>query len=96
MSIYQGKQYRIHTVSGMGADRVDHITWVTKEWTKLFLENWDRTVELWDKGHLFADIWYTQEFKDRQRREQQEYARLCCAWLHPFDCVEPHCVAEGL
>lgn len=37
-----------YPVTGLG--------FVTKEWAKLFLKNWNRAVELWDSGHMFR-IW---------------------------------------
>jgi hypothetical protein len=86
---YHDKEgHKLYYVNGLG--------WVSKKWTELFLENWNETVKLWDKGQLFTDVWYTQEYKERQIKEQQEYARLCCAWIIPNGMVEPHCVAFDL
>lgn len=67
----------------------------TKEWAKLFLEKWNRAVKLWDKGHLFGDVWSLKPYIQEQIREQREYANICCTWLIPNGFVEPHCVAEG-
>lgn len=93
--------YKLHTISGTGANRVDHITWVTKEWAELFLKNWNQAVMLWDKGHLFNDVWSKEEYQKEQLRDQQEYARqeyarICCSWIIPNGMVEPHCTADDL
>lgn len=66
--------------------------YVTKEWAKLFLENWNRAVALWDSGYLFNKDYHTSSVCTCQ----QEYACICCSWIIPNKMVEPHCVAEGL
>lgn len=72
---------------------------ISHEWAKMFLDNWNRSVELWDDGELFkprnethALAMHMQDYS----MEQQEYARICCTWIIPSGMVEPHCVAEGL
>lgn len=63
---------------------------------KILLAAWDQANYLWDKGHLFNDVWSKEEDQKEQIRDQQEYARLCCQYLISNGLVEPHCVAEGL
>lgn len=75
-----------------------------KEWAKPFLANWNRAVELWDSGKLFQTgdgegaLYRRERYKGYtvgQVKNQQEYARICCAWLIPNGFKEPHCVAQG-
>lgn len=78
---------------------------VSKEWAKLFLEQWNRAVELWNNGILFRpvnhmharaiEIAKIEGYPPDQTEEQFLYARICCAWLIPNGFVEPHCAAEG-
>lgn len=63
---------------------------------KILLAAWDQANYLWDKGHLFNDVWYTEANQKEQIKDQQEYARLCCEYLIPNRMVEPHCVAYDL
>lgn len=77
--LHDGKHY---LVTGLG--------YVTKEWAKLFLTNWNRAVSVWNNGELFTD----KEWPSKSV-SQQYYARLCCTWMLPNGMVEPHCVAEG-
>lgn len=63
---------------------------VTKEWARLFLYNWNKTVRMWNGGELFTGI----EGAGKSIN-QQEYARLCCTWMLPNGFKEPHVVAEG-
>lgn len=75
----------------------------SKEWAKLFLENWDRAVELWDNGKLFepglnitvSGVPFYEGYNADQQRNQTRYADICVTWLIPNGMVEPHCVAEG-
>lgn len=69
---------------------------VTKEWAKLFLENWNRAVELWDGGALFYSWKQGGGYWEYQIKEQQEYARLCCTWMLPNGFQEPHVLAHDM
>lgn len=74
----------------------NNLGYVTKEWAKQFLSNWNRAVALWDDGHMFKKHYKeSDEYKDYQLRDQQEYARICCSWIIPNGFQEPHAVAEG-
>lgn len=71
---------------------------VSREWAKLFLENWNRAVELWNEGKIFVPEFHSGVsgmYSDRQLGAHQEYARLCCTWMLPNGFQEPHVVAEG-
>lgn len=63
--------------------------YVSKEWSKLFLSNWNRAVEMWNEGYIFSE-----EAREANSQYtifiQQEYARICCAWLIPNEFQEPH------
>lgn len=63
---------------------------ISKEWAKLFLVNWNRTVEVWNDGELFSE----KEWPSKST-SQKYYAKICCTWLIPNGFEEPHQVAEG-
>ncbi len=65
---------------------------IGKAWAKIFLENWDRAVELWDEGRTFS---YDNFTVQNLTKKQQEYARICCIWIIPNNVAEPHVVAFG-
>lgn len=77
----------------------------SKEWAKLFLEQWNRANQLWNDGVLFHPM--TEETKQaygimsqsnytvQQRVDQKRYAEICATWIITNGFVEPHCVAEG-
>lgn len=62
---------------------------IDREWARMFLENWNRAVKLWDDGRLFScrTPWSAVD--------QKEYARICVSWLTPNNFNEPHMTAEG-
>jgi hypothetical protein len=65
---------------------------VNKEWAKMFLENWNRAVELWDEGRIFS---YDDLTVQKLTNKQLEYASICCTWIIPNNISEPHVVAFG-